>query len=432
MLVAGASPDYYNLRRCIMNKISIQELALQAVDTMIKEGYKPITAWWQYENNLDAIVKLHEQRGQHVLSEDTVSLYSKDAKGRYERGEISYSHFRFLANSAERFVEYSATGSWCKRKCGTKSSLTEYFDAVISEVRDDLDKNNSWCANTLARYYGAIRQHITWLIQEGFTDFSSVSAETIRSYFMHCAQKFCGYSLMFTKTCLKKLYACLKKKGFTTDAFEMVFAFHVRVDKRILPAVPKDEIAAVLSVIDRNTFIGKRDYAIILLGAVTGLREVDIANLKLTDIDWRKGEIRISQKKTNTPLALPLTKDVGKALQDYILNDRLMPVYKPEKLEDNLFLCAIGPHRGIRRSGVGRVYENHRIRAGFQSNNKFHALRRTMGRDMVIAGVPVETVAQVLGHRDTNSAKQYISLDSTHLKECSLDFTGIEPVQGVR
>ena len=88
-----------------MNKISVQELALQAVDTMIKEGYKPLTAWWQYENNLTEIVKLHEQQGVTILSEELVSLYSRQAKERYERGQISYSHFRFLANSAERFVE---------------------------------------------------------------------------------------------------------------------------------------------------------------------------------------------------------------------------------------------------------------------------------------------------------------------------------------
>ena len=294
-----------------------------------------------------------------------------------------------------------------------------------------MEKSNSWCESTISRHFGAIRQHFTWLMQAGYTDLSEVTGETIRSYLVHCAQRFCGYSLTFTKSCLKKLYACLKEKGRTTDAFEMVFAFHVRVEQKLLPAVSKDEIAIVLSVIDRNTFIGKRDYAIILLGAVTGLRKVDIANLKLTDIDWRKGEIRIRQKKTNTSLSLPLTKDVGEALRDYILNGRLMPVYKPERVEDKLFLCARGPHKGISSRGIGGVYTNHRIRAGFKNNNGFHALRRTIGRDMVVAGVPVETVAQVLGHRDINSAKQYISLDSTHLKECSLDFTGIKPEQGV-
>jgi site-specific recombinase XerD len=47
---------------------------------------------------------------------------------------------------------------------------------------------------------------------------------------------------------------------------------------------------------------------------------------------------------------------------------------------------------------------------------------------MVTAGVSVITVAQALGHRAINSTKQYIALDSTHLKECALDFSGIQIV----
>lgn len=45
----------------------------------------------------------------------------------------------------------------------------------------------------------------------------------------------------------------------------------------------------------------------------------------------------------------------------------------------------------------------------------FHSLRRRLGREMTIEGVPVTTVAQVLGHANTDSAKRYISLDSIHL-----------------
>jgi len=45
---------------------------------------------------------------------------------------------------------------------------------------------------------------------------------------------------------------------------------------------------------------------------------------------------------------------------------------------------------------------------------------------MIIDDVSVITVAQALGHRAIDSTKQYISLDSLHLKECALDFSGIE------
>lgn len=44
---------------------------------------------------------------------------------------------------------------------------------------------------------------------------------------------------------------------------------------------------------------------------------------------------------------------------------------------------------------------------------------------MVISGVPVTTVAQVLGHSSIEPTKQYISLDSVHLKECALNLAAI-------
>jgi len=49
---------------------------------------------------------------------------------------------------------------------------------------------------------------------------------------------------------------------------------------------------------------------------------------------------------------------------------------------------------------------------------------------MTTAGVALTSTAQVLGDIDFNSAKKYISLDSEHLAECALDFSGIELLGG--
>jgi len=49
---------------------------------------------------------------------------------------------------------------------------------------------------------------------------------------------------------------------------------------------------------------------------------------------------------------------------------------------------------------------------------------------MVVAGIPITTIAQVLGHSNISSTKQYISLDSVHLKECALNLDGIAPNRG--
>ena len=61
--------------------------------------------------------------------------------------------------------------------------------------------------------------------------------------------------------------------------------------------VTDEELDQILRVIDTDSEMGKRDRAIILLAATTGLRAGDLIRIKLTDIDWRKGEIRFTREK---------------------------------------------------------------------------------------------------------------------------------------
>lgn len=61
----------------------------------------------------------------------------------------------------------------------------------------------------------------------------------------------------------------------------------------MFPVLPKLDIVKLLDTIDRSTVKGKRDYAIMMLGMVLGLRTCDVVALKLADIDWRRVEIRI-------------------------------------------------------------------------------------------------------------------------------------------
>ena len=55
-----------------------------------------------------------------------------------------------------------------------------------------------------------------------------------------------------------------------------------------------------------------------------------------------------------------------------------------------------------------------------------HGIRRMLGTRMTMEGVPVATVAQVLGHQNIDSAKPYISLDVEGLRECALAFASLE------
>jgi integrase len=147
--------------------------------------------------------------------------------------------------------------------------------------------------------------------------------------------------------------------------------------------------------------------------------------MKLTDINWQRGEIKVVQSKTGEPVALPLTRDVGKAVKDYILNGR----YKCDS--DAVFLREKKPYRGFADAvAIGDIYDDYRRHAGLDreafDGKGFHSLRRTVGTSLVTADIPVTTAAQILGDRDVRSMKKYIALDEKHLSECSLDFSGID------
>jgi integrase len=192
--------------------------------------------------------------------------------------------------------------------------------------------------------------------------------------------------------------------------------------RKVLPCFSEQERASILSAVDTKTHLGKRDYAILKLAAETGLRGVDIFDLELTDIDWRTCEIALTQSKTGDPIHLPLMPDVGNAIADYILHAR------PMSKSRHVFLRVNAPHTKLSAAGSGKHIVNRYLeKAGINhrawDGKTFHAFRRTYGTRLVESGVPLQTVAQLLGHRNVDSAKRYISQNDAMMRFCSLDIT---------
>jgi len=62
----------------------------------------------------------------------------------------------------------------------------------------------------------------------------------------------------------------------------------------------------------------------------------------------------------------------------------------------------------------------------FGDGKTMHGIRRMLGTQMTMEGVPVTTVAQVLGHQNTDATRPYIALDIEGLRECALGFDSLE------
>ena len=189
-----------------------------------------------------------------------------------------------------------------------------------------------------------------------------------------------------------------------------------------LPRVWRQEdVLSVLNSIDHGNPAGKRDYAIIMLISRYGLRSVDVKTLKLTDLKWDEGVIEIVQNKTGTPLRLPMLRDVGWAIIDYLRNGR-PPSQCPE-----VFLTSTVPIRpfGLHSCGLNAILAK-RVRAAgvripAELPKGMHSLRHTLASVMLAKGVDLPVISSVLGHLTSESTGVYLHTDVERLRDCALD-----------
>ena len=188
-----------------------------------------------------------------------------------------------------------------------------------------------------------------------------------------------------------------------------------------IPSVWDHElIVRLLGAVDRSSAKGKRDYAILLLACRLGLRAGDIRTLKLDHLRWAESTIEITQVKTDVPLRLPLTNEVGEALIDYLKSGR------PQTTHREVFLKVVPPFDPFKENNnLYHIVTYWRRLAAitFRSSQKrgIHSLRHTLATRLHEKGTPLTTIAEILGHTSLESTRIYAKADVEALRGVALD-----------
>ena len=188
-----------------------------------------------------------------------------------------------------------------------------------------------------------------------------------------------------------------------------------------------EEIRRLLAVIDRQSAVGKRDYAMILMTARLGLRISDLRQLGLGDLDWRAKTLTIIQHKTGRPLSLPLLDDVGWAVIDYVRHGRPDTACARVFIKHRHPFDAFGGSSSV-ASRLPRYAARARIEFPPGQACGMHSLRGALAVAMIGNGAPVPVVSAVLGHASTDTTQAYyLRFDTERLRCCALD---VEDVTG--
>jgi integrase/recombinase XerD len=198
-----------------------------------------------------------------------------------------------------------------------------------------------------------------------------------------------------------------------------------RYVRRPIAFLTSAEVAALLAAPDLNSWIGRRDRALLLLAVQTGLRAAELTGLRCEDIVLGSASYVHCQGKGRKVRNTPLRKDTVAVLRGW-LNERqgkpsdvAFPTLTGVALSHDGLQYLLNKHLAIARGACPSLVCKHVTP---------HVLRHTLAMDLLHHGVDRSVIALWLGHESTETTSIYLQADM-QLKEQALARTDAADVQ---
>lgn len=373
---------------------------------------------------LGAILKYFDSQGRTTYSKELLDTFLTEMQSKYLSGELKRAAWQNVRKSAIWITEYQETGAISHHRL--TNTLFEYASPDYERL---------------------IREYDTYIRADGYLKEKTcyVYTTAVRDFFRRMGSlgpdKYSQLTLLHVTNCISKT-----AEQVPLGIFNIIIALRsfVRFISEVHPELPDlsaamictpakrrrvyvgysdEEAQKILNEIDTSSAQGKRNFAMVMLAYSTGLRGCDIVNLKFENIDWQASEIRLTQEKTNIPLALPLDVATGNAIAQYILNGR------PECDSEYIFVRMQRPYTKLNSLWSMIAGYAHTALDTSRRMNGPHAFRRGMGRRLLEAGVPSPMICDVLGHATADSLRQYTASSLECLKQCARTMDAIPVMQ---
>lgn len=409
----------------------MDEILLSELIARTKESIRPFehsqSTLYQYAIAWGELTKYFFENHQVLFSKQLAEQYALESKRQLEAGAIKKWRYKLIRLTVRMLIEIYEKDqfTWNYHKYDPPTYLHQQtYVLLLNEYVNNL-KNEGKAAGTIQTYEIVSRQFLEYLELKNIKDIVDVQLITISLFIPSISKQYQPTSMRTVLSALRSFLRFAEKKDLINCSLSQAIPSSFGRKTLIIPTITPKEEQKLLSSVDRNTPSGKRNIAMLLLALRTGLRSIDISNLKLSDIHWKTNTIEIVQEKTGTPLVLPLLTDVGNAIADYILNGR------PHSQLPQIFLQTHAPYHKL--SGHSGCYSASRkmmkdagIRQGTDECKGFHCLRHSLAARLLSEETPLPIISSILGHRNKDSTKVYLSTDLEHLRACALSLQGIE------
>jgi integrase/recombinase XerD len=296
----------------------------------------------------------------------------------------------------------------------SNAELNQFLQEYLAYLK--LEKNLS--IQSVNSYSSDINKFLNYLSEQNVDDFNNVKTKIVSEYFE--LMRDLGISSSTTSRYLSAVKGFFKylssQEYIEKDPVEVLSS---RISGRKLPSVLSfAEIEKLLQSPDVTVNLGLRDKAILELFYSCGLRVSEVINLKISDLYFNDGVIRVLGKGSKQRI-IPIGSSAVKWILEYLKTVRPI-LERKTKSENIIFLNNRGTK--LSRMGIWKIVDKYVKEAEIEKEFHPHTFRHSFATHLLEGGADLRAVQEMLGHADISTTQIYTHIDREFIKQMHKDF----------
>lgn len=272
-------------------------------------------------------------------------------------------------------------------------------------------------ANSMESYTHDLAVFVDFMVQNGIDEIEAVDTTAILAWLIHLNREgLSARSRARHLIAIRGLFKFLiKEEILTSDPVKLV---DIPKTGLYLPEVMTvEEIEKLLAVPDKTVPRELRNAAMVEIIYGAGLRVSELINMKVQDINFDAGFVRIFGKGSRERVV-----PVGSHAREQTLE--WIRIGRPQLLQNTtsryLFVARAG--KPMTRQGFWKIIKRYSLKAGIRRNITPHTFRHSFATHLIEGGADLRSVQTMLGHADIATTQIYTHISKAHLLEMHKKF----------
>jgi integrase/recombinase XerD len=296
------------------------------------------------------------------------------------------------------------------------------FEELITLFSSDRQLKN--CTPRTIQFYQENLQYLqkVYEIKGNLLDISFITPNHLKliviGYMME--KGLSSYTINGRMKTYKVFFKFLAQEGYREDDISAAIPL-VKSEQKMIPSFSKQQALELLNQPNRNTFVGLRDYTMMMVLLETGIRIQELLSLQIQDVVFSENELRVHVGKGRKARRVPFQKTCANVLKMYIR--------ERGKLQTNVLFVTLGNRPIHPRTIQENIHEYGKKAKISGVRVSPHTFRHSMAKFYLLNGGDAFTLQQILGHSSLDMVKLYVNLFRSDIQEQHRKYSPVENIR---